>query len=959
MKHRLPYWMTVALVLACGLLMPAGLCHAASSGGVQTLKPRGVGPTLLWAKAANTSTCVVDTWFPVGSHHEPVQALFGASHFLEHYLFRGTLGQAPRAIDRWFENQGALTNAATSKDFTHYYQVVPCSALSEAFSKHYQQVFLPSFPKALFEEERKVVLQEIRRSEQQPFHLLFNTLDAERYGEGHPYQHPVLGTVETIGQLPLPALKAYYHEHYHPSSAFTVLITPQHTPPAQEATWKQAWQRALTQVLEQAAVKPARPPLALPSSPNASAPLPVSVLSHPQVVNPLVLQVFNLPSWAHLRQRLAAEVALEAWANLESAPLQALRQQGRALQISAGVHYYKAASSYGYLAAQLPASQLPQYLAELAQYWPRHQANGPSLPAATVQRALQQTLRQALWEKESPANLATNLGFAAVLGDAQAPLKEEALLRQLTVAEVQAAWRQWLNPATVRSLVLLPLQGVSAPWTTAAPYEAWQKALATLPSSPASPAVVPVPSAQPAPAAVAPASSTAPAPPTSAASPLRWVEKVLPASPSVSVQYWLPLQGLSLKQRALLVWLQSVALKRTATLNETALAAALEEAGLNASVNVADDYLQWRFDVLAQDAAALERWVPALLARPYWDEALAQQVKTQLLQALAAESESPQSQLFSLANQALFPKATKAAAYGLDGQSLVKALKPLTLSELEAFWPHFVAQLSPQSAVVSVAGPALPEVTKERLLKVFAAVPPSPLPVARKPWSLLPSRGLPKRPLPQVASTPVRKTVVTQSTGTWVLQAWRLPLAQQRAFWAARVLNAHLGVGMTSALFEAVREERGLAYEVGSQLEGRTLEEAGLVSTLYAYAGTAPASVPAVLQQFKAVLSALAASPLSPQALAEAKQKLTCRYRMAHGTAGEWAGMQGRNTLLQLGIEPEAHYVRHVEAVTAEQVQALAQQYLQQPALTLTLGAALPKAPASKAFRFFSFKKNP
>jgi predicted Zn-dependent peptidase len=117
--------------------------------------------------------------------------------------------------------------------------------------------------------------------------------------------------------------------------------------------------------------------------------------------------------------------------------------------------------------------------------------------------------------------------------------------------------------------------------------------------------------------------------------------------------------------------------------------------------------------------------------------------------------------------------------------------------------------------------------------------------------------------------------------------------------------------------------------------------------------------VPAVLQQFKAVLSALAAAPLSPQALAEAKQKLTCRYRMAHGTAGEWAGMQGRNTLLQLGIEPEAHYVRHVEAVTAEQVQALAQQYLQQPALTLTLGAAVPKAPASKAFRFFSFKKNP
>ena len=62
----------------------------------------------------------IDTWIKTGSINE-TDKNNGVAHFLEHLFFKGTQKHPTGEFDRLLESKGAITNAATSKDFTHYY----------------------------------------------------------------------------------------------------------------------------------------------------------------------------------------------------------------------------------------------------------------------------------------------------------------------------------------------------------------------------------------------------------------------------------------------------------------------------------------------------------------------------------------------------------------------------------------------------------------------------------------------------------------------------------------------------------------------------------------------------------------------------------------------------------------------------------------------------------------------
>ena len=63
---------------------------------------------------------IIDTWIKTGSINETDENN-GVAHFLEHLFFKGTSKHPANEFDQILESKGAVTNAATSKDFTHYY----------------------------------------------------------------------------------------------------------------------------------------------------------------------------------------------------------------------------------------------------------------------------------------------------------------------------------------------------------------------------------------------------------------------------------------------------------------------------------------------------------------------------------------------------------------------------------------------------------------------------------------------------------------------------------------------------------------------------------------------------------------------------------------------------------------------------------------------------------------------
>jgi zinc protease len=156
-----------------------------------------------------------------------------------------------------------------------------------------------------------------------------------------------------------------------------------------------------------------------------------------------------------------------------------------------------------------------------------------------------------------------------------------------------------------------------------------------------------------------------------------------------------------------------------------------------------------------------------------------------------------------------------------------------------------------------------------------------------------------------------------------VFQAYPGPGLLGADYYVSEVAD-ELFSGMSSRLFERVREEKGLAYFVRS---GRvTGVEAGMFMF---YAGTAPATADEVLVEIDAEIARVQAGDISPAELARCQTRLKAGRRMGLQTNGARAMHAGLNTLYGLPVDDAATYDGHIDAVTVADLQAFAQKRFQ------------------------------
>ncbi|MBH8565148.1 insulinase family protein [Nostoc sp. CENA67] len=161
-------------------------------------------------------------WIKVGSAVES-DAINGMAHFLEHMIFKGTERLASGEFERRIEERGAVTNAATSQDYTHYYITTAPRDFAELAPLQIDVVFNPSIPDDAFERERLVVLEEIRRSEDNPRRRTFRRAMETAFYE-LPYRRPVLGPEAVITQLQPQQMRDFHSYWYQPPSITAVAV---------------------------------------------------------------------------------------------------------------------------------------------------------------------------------------------------------------------------------------------------------------------------------------------------------------------------------------------------------------------------------------------------------------------------------------------------------------------------------------------------------------------------------------------------------------------------------------------------------------------------------------------------------------------------------------------------------------------------------------------------------------
>jgi predicted Zn-dependent peptidase len=148
----------------------------------------------------------------------------------------------------------------------------------------------------------------------------------------------------------------------------------------------------------------------------------------------------------------------------------------------------------------------------------------------------------------------------------------------------------------------------------------------------------------------------------------------------------------------------------------------------------------------------------------------------------------------------------------------------------------------------------------------------------------------------------------------------------------AYILNSVLGGGMSSRLFQNIREKRGLAYAVFSSLS--SFHDAGCLSV---YAGTATDKARQVIELVLAEFCELKSGPIGPEELQRAKDYLKGSLLLSLESSTSRMGNVARQEMYFGRYISQDEIARSVDAVTAEQVQAVAQEFFHPDRLAITV----------------------
>ena len=172
------------------------------------------GLRLVTEEVPSVRSAAVGIWVNVGSRDE-APATAGASHFLEHLLFKGTTSRTALEISSSIESVGGEMNAFTSKEYTCFYARVIDTDLPMAIDV-VSDLITSSVVSALdVEAERKVVLEEIAMRDDDPSDLVHDLFSDTYYGDT-PIGRPILGTIDSINAMSRNTVFNYYKKKYLP-----------------------------------------------------------------------------------------------------------------------------------------------------------------------------------------------------------------------------------------------------------------------------------------------------------------------------------------------------------------------------------------------------------------------------------------------------------------------------------------------------------------------------------------------------------------------------------------------------------------------------------------------------------------------------------------------------------------------------------------------------------------------
>jgi zinc protease len=179
------------------------------------------GMKVLFQESHKSPVVSVQVWVRTGSADEG-KGEEGISHFIEHLVFKGTRKFKVGEIASMIEGSGGELNAYTSFDQTVFYVTMSKHFVDTGLEALAEMMGFPQFDPTEIDNEREVVVEEIKRGQdslgRNASQLLFSTT----YNK-HPYGIPVIGYEKNVRGWSAKKIVQYYHSRYSPKNMFLVV----------------------------------------------------------------------------------------------------------------------------------------------------------------------------------------------------------------------------------------------------------------------------------------------------------------------------------------------------------------------------------------------------------------------------------------------------------------------------------------------------------------------------------------------------------------------------------------------------------------------------------------------------------------------------------------------------------------------------------------------------------------
>jgi predicted Zn-dependent peptidase len=317
------------------------------------------------------------------------------------------------------------------------------------------------------------------------------------------------------------------------------------------------------------------------------------------------------------------------------------------------------------------------------------------------------------------------------------------------------------------------------------------------------------------------------------------------------------------------------------------------------NAKVLDEHLPIAFDVLAD-----------LVLRPKLDSADVKKERQVVLEEIKMDLDNPEYLLHDLFTRGFWPDHSL-------GRPILGTPETVGKFDGAGLRSRFKNWFAPDHIVVTAAG----NITHEQVLDL----------VQKEFGSLKPLEAREKDPVPTTAAPIHLETKRDLEQVHLCVGVPSLPLAHERRFGIA-VLNNLLGGGMSSRLFQNIREKHGLAYAVFSELT--PYSDTGMLSV---YAGTAKETIGQVLDMTIAEFRSMKESPVSEEELLRAKNHLKGSLMLSLESTSSRMSNLARQELYFHRFSSLDEILASIEAVTREEVQTLAKEFFQPERIAITV----------------------